>query len=126
MTISLIGHLNESESFFNYSISNSSYSTMNDGYQTYVPLFTEDVLSNTSDSILQACNNDPKCVYDYTATGNMEVGLSTLDTAVKNDDIVTQISEHRSIYSLCYYVMFHLMLTRMQRKLFSNFFFVVV
>ncbi len=88
-----IGHLNKSDSFFNYSIDNSSYSSNNDGYLSHIPTFTEDILANTSDTVLQMCNNDPKCVYDFSVTGDMDVGLSTLDTAMKNDETVKLIGE---------------------------------
>jgi len=93
VNIFLTGHLNESDSFFDYSISNTSYSSINYGYKTHVPLFTEDVLSNASEAVLLACSNDSKCVYDYFATGSIEVALLTLDTAVKNREIVSLMSE---------------------------------
>ena len=82
--------MNESDSFFNYSIGNTSYSAINEGYLNHIPTFTEDI-SNTSEEVLKACNNDSKCLYDYSVTGDMELGVSTLNTATKNEETVKQI-----------------------------------
>ena len=92
-----IGHLPEAESFFEYSIGNTSYSAINSGYMDHLPSFTEDIIAGISAEIIQACMNDLKCVYDYAVTGNKEVGISTLNISMNNDALSKELGEHKKM-----------------------------
>ena len=85
------GHLNETESLFNYSLDGNTYSTINNGYQTYRPLFTDDL--NVTDDVIAMCRGLPECIYDYTVTGSVEIGLATVGTVMNNNDVAMTLSK---------------------------------
>jgi len=89
--------LKESESFFNYSIDDTSYSAINDGYRSFIPNFSEDIVSGASTEIKEACMNDKQCIYDYVVTGNAEVAMSTYNISMANQDSVIELGEQRHL-----------------------------
>ena len=96
------GHVSEEESLFNYSIgAGSSYSAINDGYLEYRPLFTDEVLANASAEVLEMCQGNVECVYDSLVTGDMSVGLGTLNTSMSNDDTVQILGKHNILKTTC-------------------------
>ena len=90
-SFSYIGHLTEEESFFNYSIGNTSYSAINDGYMDYLPVFTEDLINSVSDNVIAICKNDLNCIYDLSLTGDRNIGLSTYNISLSNSDIIKEL-----------------------------------
>ena len=76
----------EEESVFNYSIGDTSYLAINDGYLQYQPLFSDDL--NASQEVRDMCQGNPACIYDTVATGNMDIGLSTLRISINNDEVI--------------------------------------
>ena len=71
---------------FNYSITITSYSAINDGYLDYIPVFTDEI--QASPEVEAMCGGNAQCVYDATVTGDMTVGQGTLDTSMENDETV--------------------------------------
>ncbi len=88
------GHLTEDESVFNYSIGDTSYLAINDGYLTHQPLFSEDL--NVTQEVMDMCQEVPACIYDSVVTGNMEIGMSTLRTSATNDEIIRTLGKWKS------------------------------
>lgn len=70
-----VGQITQESSIFTYP---PGMGAENFSFPNHVPVFLDDVLNATTPEILTACGNDPQCVFDYTATGNMEIGLGTL------------------------------------------------
>lgn len=85
------GHITEEESLFNYSLGDTSYSAINDGYLTYRPLFTDDL--NVTDDVFEMCHSNLECVYDYLVTGSMEIGQDTFNIAMDTDNIIRTLSK---------------------------------
>lgn len=83
---SLIGHVRQEESLFNYSIGGTSYSAINDGYLIHQPVFSDDL--NITQEVRELCQESPTCIYDSVVTGSMEIGMSTLSTTTVNDQII--------------------------------------
>lgn len=76
----------EEESLFNYTIGDTSYSAINDDYLTHQPVFFCDL--NVSNEVREICQENPSCVYDFVATGSMEIGQFTLDIATANNEVI--------------------------------------
>ena len=85
------GHLTEDESLFNYTIGETSYLAINDGYLTHRPLFSGEL--NVTQVIRDMCQGNPACIYDSMVTGDMEIGLSTLDISATNDQIIQTLGQ---------------------------------
>ena len=83
------------ESIFNYSVgAGASYSEVNDGFATYLPIFLEDIIDNVSQSVIDECQNNVQCIYDYAVTGDMSVAMDTLVTSDMNTDLVITLGEY--------------------------------
>ena len=54
---------------------------------TYLPVFTEDLIDSVPQEVIDSCQSNLDCVYDATVTGNIEVGISTYNISLTNDDI---------------------------------------
>ena len=74
--------ISSSESLFTYL---NGYSAANYSHPSYIPAFLEDVLANASNAIKMACSNDSSCIFDYSQTGSMAIGLGTLATNTQNN-----------------------------------------
>lgn len=90
----LLGLVSESESLFNYSIGDTSYFTANDGAQDYVPTFSDEVVANASQEVLDMCGGNLECVYDSSVTGSLVVGQATMDTSMTNDQTLQILGEY--------------------------------
>ena len=51
-----------------------------------MPMFLDEVLDSASNEIRDLCGNDNECIFDVTETGNMEIGLETLQTSQDNNN----------------------------------------
>lgn len=71
-----------SESLFTYP---EGLTAADFSHPDHQPAFLDEVLSSASDTITQACNNDPQCIFDYAETGDPEVGMATLETNENNN-----------------------------------------
>ena len=87
----IIGHITENESLFDYTIGNTSYLAINDGYLTYQPEFSDNI--NATEDVRMMCQGNPACIYDTMVTGSTKVGLSTLRTSTSNDDVIQTLGE---------------------------------
>jgi len=47
-------------------------------------VFLDEVLANAAQEIVEACNGDFMCIFDYNQTGNADVGMATLMTNQNN------------------------------------------
>lgn len=83
--------MREEESFFNYSIGDTSYSAINNGYLTHQPVFSEDL--NITQEVRDICRGNPACIYDSVVTGSTAIGLSTLGISTTNDEIIQTLGE---------------------------------
>ena len=56
----------------------------------HMPIFLDEVLDAASNETRALCGDNPECIFDATETGNMEIGLETLQTNQENvnDQIV--------------------------------------
>ena len=52
----------------------------------HVPDFLDEVLGAASNETRALCGDNPECIFDATETGNMEIGLETLQTNQENND----------------------------------------
>ena len=76
----------EEESLFNYSIGDTSYMAINNGYLTHQPVFSEDL--NVTQEVRDACQDNPSCIYDAMVTGDIEIGVSAQRTSTINEGII--------------------------------------
>lgn len=50
------------------------------------PLFVDEVLSGSSLEVVDACGISIQCIFDATVTGNLDVGLETLEMDETNQE----------------------------------------
>ena len=48
------------------------------------PAFVEDVVGRAQPEVVDACGGNVRCIFDATETGNLAIGLSTLETEETN------------------------------------------
>ena len=53
---------------------------------SHLPAFLDEVLSTASDETRALCGDNPECIFDATETGNMDIGLETLQTNQENNN----------------------------------------
>ena len=104
----LTDQISSNESLFTYL---NGYSAANYSHPTYMPAFLEDVLANASNAIKMACSYDPSCIFDYSQTGSMAIGLGTLNTN-KQNNIYNMIACKHCFYgmyciSVCFFFFAH-------------------
>ena len=58
-------------------------------------MFLDEVLANAAREIVEFCNNDSMCIFDYNQTGNANVGMATLTTNQNNNNDQMQACEYR-------------------------------
>lgn len=75
------GSINPSESLFSYP---PGMSPEDFAFPNRLPLFVDDVVSGTSQEILDMCESNIKCIFDAMATGDLDVGIETLEMDVTN------------------------------------------
>lgn len=90
-----VGHVMESDSIFHYS-SNSSYHTYNSDYLTFVPTFTSDLMGNLPSDVDTVCQGNQACIYDYSISGNADLGNSSHTAAMDSQSLEAILSEAAS------------------------------
>ena len=93
LTIFHAGQIDELESLFTYPPGQSHSSFANDAI--WYPTFLDAIVSTASNDILAACNGDQQCIFDYATTGNVAIGVSTMET---NQDFSTSMAESSEFY----------------------------
>ncbi len=78
-----LGHLDEADSIFSYGDQN--YSSLNNGYQDFVPTFFDEL--NVTQEVLDACGDNLACQLDASLTDNLDIGMTTLNTAKENEEL---------------------------------------
>jgi len=83
-----IGIINNSaDSLFDYHQSGESWSTYYD--PDFTPLFGVKFSDQAEeDEAMKLCQGDEFCLYDLATTGNMDIGLSTLNGSVNYEEMV--------------------------------------
>ena len=69
------------ESLFTYP---DGLSATNFSHPEHIPNFLDEVVSSATDEIRSACNDNPQCIFDATETGDLAVGMATLQTSTSN------------------------------------------
>ena len=82
----LSGQITDNTSLFTYP---EGFSVANFSDPTHTPRFLDEVFNDASNETRALCGNNPECIFDATETGNMEIGLQTLQT--NQDNINSQI-----------------------------------
>ncbi len=75
--------MGEQNSIFSYGDQN--YSTLNNGYLDFVPTFFDEL--NITQEVMDACGSNQACILDASLTGNLEVGMTTLDVEEENKEL---------------------------------------
>ena len=86
------GQISQNESLFTYADGQNVTTFAN---PNHVPVFLDEVVANTAPEIVQSCNNDPMCIFDYNQTGDANVGMATLTTNQNNNNDQMQACEYR-------------------------------
>jgi hypothetical protein len=83
----LSGQITDDTSLFTYP---EGFSVANFSDPDRMTAFLDEVLDSASNETRALCGNNPECIFDATETGNMEIGLETLQTNQENinDQIV--------------------------------------
>ena len=84
------GQIAQNESLFTYADGQNVTTFVN---PNHVPVFLDEVVANAAPEIVQSCNNDPMCIFDYDQTGDANVGEATLKTNQNNNDEQKQACE---------------------------------
>lgn len=96
-----VGHVRESDSIFYY-LSNASYDTYNSNYLTFVPTFTSDLMGNLPSDVDTVCQGNQACFYDYSISGNADLGNSSHTAAMDGQNLQTVLSKTASIVTMYY------------------------
>ena len=51
---------------------------------THLPRFLDEVLDSATDDVRERCGNNTECIFDASETGNVNIGLETLETNMEN------------------------------------------
>ena len=83
------GQISEEESLFTYppGMTTDDYS-----YPDHSPVFLDELLPNADPEIVEFCDGDPQCVYDYTETNDSSIANSTKMTNMENVNNSVQAS----------------------------------
>ena len=89
------------ESLFSYEMGKGPMNYHNTSWQ---PVFTSQIMAEASDEVLAACTPEgatqplQQCVFDATATNNVDVGMATTNTLAENTVAMMESSELLEIY----------------------------
>ena len=73
----LTGQITANESLFTYE-NGESVNTFSD--PGHIPPFLDDILLDSNLTLFTTCMNSAECVFDTMQTGNISIGLATLET----------------------------------------------
>ena len=85
-----LGQITEEESLFSYP---GNLSTANFSFPDHVPRFVDEVLGDADEATVAACNGNARCIFDATQTGNLEIGMATMQTEETNQNDQMQSSK---------------------------------
>ena len=88
--------MNETESIFTY-FSPESYDFYNANSTTFVPVFLSDM--NVSSEIEVACGGDDSCIFDYSVTNDLSIGMSSMVVSMENQETLEIIRKSSRKYS---------------------------
>lgn len=77
------GEILPEETLFTYPVDSGP---ANFSFPDHLPAFLEDIVENVPQEIRDACGDDPQCIFDYSETGNEEIGMETLNTNMENEN----------------------------------------
>ena len=76
-----LGLIEEAESLFTYP---TDLSTDDFIFSNHVPIFVDEI--QASPEVLAACGDNERCIFDASQTGNLDIGLDTMQTDETNMD----------------------------------------
>ena len=59
-------------------------STANYSFPEHLPAFVDEVVASASQEVLDACNDNIRCIFDASQTGNLEIGVNSMQTEETN------------------------------------------
>ena len=75
MHTSITGAITEEESLFSYSLDGAGFDHFQ--HPDHQPIFLDELAP--TDEQVEVCGGDQQCIYDYAQTGNIEIGLATME-----------------------------------------------
>ena len=72
-----VGLIDPAYSLFTYSY---GMSAADFSFPDHIPLSVDDVVTGASQEVRDSCQGNVKCIFDATQTGNLEIGLNTMQT----------------------------------------------
>ena len=84
----ITGLIQPEESLFTYP---EGLSSANFSFPNHMPDFVDEVVGDAPPEIVEMCDGNPRCIFDATQTGNIDVGLNTMQTEDTNmeDRVIT-------------------------------------
>lgn len=76
-----IGLINPADSLFTYPPGTSAADF---SFPDHIPLSVDEVVAGATEEVRESCEGNIKCIFDATQTGNMEIGLNTMQTEEVN------------------------------------------
>ena len=64
-------------------------------FPNHEPDFLDEVVAQASEEVVSACGGNERCIFDATQTGNVEVGLETMNTDQINQEEDTVLCKSR-------------------------------
>ena len=78
------GQIDSVESLFTYPVGTTA---ANFSFPDHIPAFLDEVIAGASPEVLAACGENIECIFDASQTGNISVGLATMETnEINNND----------------------------------------
>ena len=80
MVLLTAGAITKDESLFSYSLDGASFASFQ--YPDHQPAFLDQL--TLTDEQMEQCGSDKQCAYDYAQTGDIEIGLATMNVEQSN------------------------------------------
>ena len=61
-------------------------SSVDFSFPDHIPLFVNEVFGDASPEVLDACGDNIQCIFDATQTGDVNIGLVTMQTDGENNE----------------------------------------
>ena len=84
------GQIIEQESLFTYPVGTSFIDYT---FPDHIAPLLSDVVASAPASVVEMCNSNPQCIFDAVQTGDLAIGMGTLDTIDSNNNDVMVASK---------------------------------
>ena len=75
------GEIDPDESLFSYP---EGLTAANFSYPDHIPAFLDEVVNSASEEVLDVCGDNLECIYDAAQTGDISIGLETMQADADN------------------------------------------